>query len=101
MPTSVVTMPMGMVMPGAISFDAMDAANRMTLPVSALAGKYQRWSSPQTWRAICGAIRSEEHTSELQSLMRISYAVFGLKQKQSRDTPVSHTNAICLQTQHK
>src|SRR3546814_9520686 len=25
--------------------------------------------------------RSEEHTSELQSLMRISYAVFGLKQK--------------------
>src|SRR3546814_4824904 len=27
------------------------------------------------------AERSEEHTSELQSLMRISYAVFGLKQK--------------------
>src|SRR3546814_8990411 len=26
-------------------------------------------------------VRSEEHTSELQSLMRISYAVFGLKQK--------------------
>src|SRR3546814_3387967 len=25
--------------------------------------------------------RSEEHTSELQSLMRISYAVFGVKQK--------------------
>src|SRR3546814_10342246 len=30
------------------------------------------------WR--CGA-RSEEHTSELQSLMRISYAVFCLKKK--------------------
>src|SRR3546814_10600663 len=28
-----------------------------------------------------GAIRSEEHTSELQSLMRISYAVFCLKTK--------------------
>src|SRR3546814_9870195 len=27
------------------------------------------------------AVRSEEHTSELQSLMRISYAVFGLKKK--------------------
>src|SRR3546814_7433482 len=27
------------------------------------------------------ANRSEEHTSELQSLMRISYAVFGLKKK--------------------
>src|SRR3546814_10847646 len=29
------------------------------------------------------AARSEEHTSELQSLMRISYAVFGLKQKKN------------------
>src|SRR3546814_6114636 len=28
-----------------------------------------------------GGIRSEEHTSELQSLMRISYAVFCLKKK--------------------
>src|SRR3546814_9184983 len=28
-----------------------------------------------------GAIRSEEHTSELQSLMRISYAVFCLNKK--------------------
>src|SRR3546814_4259475 len=31
--------------------------------------------------AIYGADRSEEHTSELQSLMRISYAVFCLKKK--------------------
>src|SRR3546814_5698863 len=30
-----------------------------------------------------GAGRSEEHTSELQSLMRISYAVFCLKKKQT------------------
>src|SRR3546814_4195286 len=29
-----------------------------------------------------GWVRSEEHTSELQSLMRISYAVFCLKKKQ-------------------
>src|SRR3546814_8181820 len=28
-----------------------------------------------------GGVRSEEHTSELQSLMRISYAVFCLKKK--------------------
>src|SRR3546814_3299548 len=28
---------------------------------------------------VIGAVRSEEHTSELQSLMRISYAVFCLK----------------------
>src|SRR3546814_3957742 len=30
---------------------------------------------------IAGSSRSEEHTSELQSLMRISYAVFCLKKK--------------------
>src|SRR3546814_4290844 len=35
--------------------------------------------------------RSEEHTSELQSLMRISYAVFCLKKKKTQRT---HTNTI-------
>src|SRR3546814_4740164 len=42
-------------------------------------------------RGIIGA-RSEEHTSELQSLMRISYAVFCLKKKkyQSRPTNTIH-----------
>src|SRR3546814_2312104 len=30
--------------------------------------------------------RSEEHTSELQSLMRISYAVFCLKKKKKKNT---------------
>src|SRR3546814_949012 len=33
-----------------------------------------------------GRARSEEHTSELQSLMRISYAVFCLKNKQRSST---------------
>src|SRR3546814_4924864 len=32
----------------------------------------------------CGDRRSEEHTSELQSLMRISYAVFCLKKKKHK-----------------
>src|SRR3546814_7041796 len=36
-------------------------------------------STAQTWNAL--PWRSEEHTSELQSLMRISYAVFCLKKK--------------------
>src|SRR3546814_9047383 len=37
------------------------------------------------------AKRSEEHTSELQSLMRISYAVFSLKKKQRPDlTPTNN-----------
>src|SRR3546814_5110184 len=34
-----------------------------------------------------GVVRSEEHTSELQSLMRISYAVFCLKKKKTSDRP--------------
>src|SRR3546814_3443031 len=36
--------------------------------------------------AIRRAMRSEEHTSELQSLMRISYAVFCLKKKKTKNT---------------
>src|SRR3546814_1779513 len=43
------------------------------------------------------ARRSEEHTSELQSLMRISYAVFCLKKKK---TPATHTHALYLAKQH-
>src|SRR3546814_3223273 len=35
---------------------------------------------------IADALRSEEHTSELQSLMRISYAVFCLKKKKKQTT---------------
>src|SRR3546814_1793103 len=36
-----------------------------------------------------GGARSEEHTSELQSLMRISYAVFCLKKKTKENTNTS------------
>src|SRR3546814_1159012 len=35
---------------------------------------------------LVGDVRSEEHTSELQSLMRISYAVFCLKKKNTETT---------------
>src|SRR3546814_5539391 len=41
---------------------------------------------PQGARTLNARIRSEEHTSELQSLMRISYAVFCLKQKTQHKT---------------
>src|SRR3546814_7912618 len=37
-------------------------------------------------RNLQAKIRSEEHTSELQSLMRISYAVFCLKTKKTHNT---------------
>src|SRR3546814_1042208 len=35
-------------------------------------------------------VRSEEHTSELQSLMRISYAVFCLKKKNRQHTTINN-----------
>src|SRR3546814_1157944 len=41
--------------------------------------------------------RSEEHTSELQSLMRISYAVFCLKTKKEH-TQTSHLNVLLHHT---
>src|SRR3546814_1290344 len=44
---------------------------------------------------ISSITRSEEHTSELQSLMRISYAVFCLNKKNTtkvHHTPTHHTN---------
>src|SRR3546814_10909362 len=42
--------------------------------------------------------RSEEHTSELQSLMRISYAVFCLKKKTHRTTITLNTYEYILHT---
>src|SRR3546814_3283721 len=55
-------------------------------PVPTISTRYDR---PSTCTGVTSSritstaavIRSEEHTSELQSLMRISYAVFCLKQK--------------------
>src|SRR3546814_5085320 len=44
-------------------------------PAKTLYNRWKRWSDK--------GIRSEEHTSELQSLMRISYAVFCLKKKKT------------------
>src|SRR3546814_9633400 len=35
-------------------------------------------------------VRSDEHTSELQSLMRISYAVFCVKKKNTRHNKTTH-----------
>src|SRR3546814_8147258 len=40
-------------------------------------------------RALATIARSEEHTSELQSLMRISYAVFCLKKKNKRQNNIT------------
>src|SRR3546814_9555474 len=45
-------------------------------------------------------LRSEEHTSELQSLMRISYAVFCLKKKNNNKTSIMQLNDIKIKQQH-
>src|SRR3546814_2620421 len=44
--------------------------------------------------AVANQVRSEEHTSELQSLMRISYAVFCLKKKKKQTT--KHNQRLLL-----
>src|SRR3546814_1567838 len=55
-------------------------------------GKTKRWKGKPYQRSdmkkaiVTLAERSEEHTSELQSLMRISYAVFCLKKKNKTQT---------------
>src|SRR3546814_7297518 len=51
-----------------------------------LPGKALALSAACFPEAVFGPLRSEEHTSELQSLMRISYAVFCLKKKNRRIT---------------
>src|SRR3546814_3003865 len=55
----------------------------------AINGSFDRWRAAIRFSRDDLAksnIRSEEHTSELQSLMRISYAVFCLKKKKSNKT---------------
>src|SRR3546814_17039115 len=56
---------------------AVSKASRLSL-VGRLSLTVQKTSNPRP-----SLSRSEEHTSELQSLMRISYAVFCLKKKQT------------------
>src|SRR3546814_2141048 len=56
-------------------------------------------SLDQTLRDLAGPhYRSEEHTSELQSLMRISYAVFCLKKK---NTQYKNKPVVITQTNHQ
>src|SRR3546814_1442120 len=64
-------------------------------PYTTLFRSFSRSTTPlcsAPWFLICRATiqRSEEHTSELQSLMRISYAVFCLKKKKTNPTLHHH-----------
>src|SRR3546814_4429972 len=70
---------LGKVRPGDMGFDAI----HMNL--------HKTFSTPHGGGGPgAGAVRSEEHTSELQSLMRISYAVFCLKKKKYCNKPTHH-----------
>src|SRR3546814_15140292 len=51
------------------------------------------WTAAPPPRRRCRCGRSEEHTSELQSLMRISYAVFCLKKQKRLDRLISIINS--------
>src|SRR3546814_10612000 len=51
--------------------------------VDLVRGRHRLHHHRMDGRGIVGEKRSEEHTSELQSLMRISYAVFCLKKKRN------------------
>src|SRR3546814_2227353 len=60
-------------------------------PASPNRARHWRRSNPRSRRGSCPALhpsdRSEEHTSELQSLMRNSYAVFSLKKTTTHQYP--------------
>src|SRR3546814_10171335 len=71
----------------------LGGAERKRMARAALAHEFMTYiETIRVWlgpaRAIRGAVkeRSEEHTSELPSLMRISYAVFCLKKKNKKHT---------------
>src|SRR3546814_3646468 len=85
--------------------DVLVAERQDGLPDQASAGEARRWGAEGSlgdlapWLGRLGLdldhlcdqgegarVRSEEHTSELQSLMRISYAVFCLKKKTQPNT---------------
>src|SRR3546814_5672035 len=79
-------------------FEAVRPTSRMRLMIGSSSTDACPTHPASVERSIsipCAAIiRSEEHTSELQSLMRISYAVFCLKKKKL------HTNNDNNHTQH-
>src|SRR3546814_7439735 len=65
-----------------------DENRQMRIP-----GKVARATNP-IHHSCAADMRSEEHTSELQSLMRISYAVFCLKKKKTNNTKIHQKRTI-------
>src|SRR3546814_7647747 len=66
------------------AFEVLDALRELA-PLVAIRGNNDTAAWAQPIPEQCSFdVRSEEHTSELQSLMRISYAVFCLKKKKHK-----------------
>src|SRR3546814_8025006 len=65
------------------SSSAATTSSTLRPSISAAADRMTRWRSTPAARRWT---RSEEHTSELESLMRISYAVFCLKKQKKQKT---------------
>src|SRR3546814_9905927 len=63
-----------------------------TRPSNLLSAEAEHALSKLTIDKEAAVRRSEEHTSELQSLMRISYAVFCLKKKTTNENLISRYN---------
>src|SRR3546814_10911334 len=75
----------------AVDDDALLAVGKLERERGGMAGagkpgRRRRADIADHHRLAAGKPRSEEHTSELQSLMRISYAVFCLKKKKTMTT---------------
>src|SRR3546814_5413906 len=68
--------------------DPVECRRRADLQVEHAGAQRQQQGDEQAEHEHAAAVRSEEHTSELQSLMRISYAVFCLKKKNPNHTPL-------------
>src|SRR3546814_8099502 len=74
--------------PAALAFDDDGSAGLAVPPADAAGGE------------VMGLARSEEHTAELQSLMRIPYAVFCLKKKKSKKQKTTYTTSQALSYAH-
>src|SRR3546814_5170376 len=82
----------------------LPTSTTLMIVVGAIVGWYfdkraERGPKPESTKQL-GVLRSEEHTSELQSLMRISYAVFCLKKNITTETNNNTLTAIQHHTHH-
>src|SRR3546814_3341756 len=67
----------------ALDLPSIAIAGSMVMVVTMIHHAYGAWAYDAPWRRHVAPIRSEEHTSELQSLIRSSSAVFCLKKHKS------------------